>query len=238
MKKMLGSLLLSGTLLLGAVLPMVAHADATENRSGSTSVTATFTGSTSTVNPVDPTDPNKNLDPEPGTDTNGGKAGGGLSLIYVPANLSFGSNEIDVQNDKNYALDTTDTTATNLLNNNVVVEVSDVRGTNAGWSLTVSGSALTGADNKTAAGASITLPAGNVTASGATSNNGATATAATVNLDGSSTNVMGAAVDNGAGVTVNQMDPTGVKLNVSANTVSAQAYKSTLTWNLSDTPTK
>ncbi|MFC6201453.1 WxL domain-containing protein [Lactiplantibacillus nangangensis] len=235
MKKVIGSLLMSGVLLGTVVAPMIANADTTtENRSGETAVSANFTASTSTVTPVDPTDPNK-----PSTDgdgNNGATAGGGLSLIYAPKSLDFGSHEIDVLNDQHYAVDTA-SASTKLWDSNAVLEVSDVRGTNAGWRLTATGDVLTDGTNP-AKGATISLPTGNVTSSGTTANGAKAATTPTINLNGSTTGVevLSAAKDSGAGVTVDQMAPAEINLNIAANTVKAGTYSSKINWTLADLP--
>ena len=46
MKKVVGSLLMTSTILLGALTPIVGHAADGENRSGTTNATATFTANT------------------------------------------------------------------------------------------------------------------------------------------------------------------------------------------------
>ncbi|BDZ31923.1 WxL domain-containing protein [Lactiplantibacillus sp. WILCCON 0030] len=251
MKKVIGSLLMSGALLGTVVAPLVANADdttaATENRAGSTEVTTTFTPSTKTVTPVDPDNPNKPIDPG---DNNGAHAGGGLSLIYAPTSFDFGSHEIDVLNDKTYNLDTTSAN-TKLLQSNAVLEVSDVRGTNAGWTLTATAGTLTNVTDGTTTpktlgtdtikGAQISLPGGKVSNSGVTgTSNGATPTNSitTLNLDskGSTQQLLGAKNGSGAGVTVDKLDPANITLSIPANTAKAETYSTNITWALSDTP--
>ncbi|MFC6295846.1 WxL domain-containing protein [Lactiplantibacillus daoliensis] len=242
MKKIIGSLLMSSALLGATVAPLVANADATPNTKGTTNVTTTFTKSTQTVTPVDPDDPDTPTDP--GDGNNGAAAGGDLSLIYVPASFDFGSSEIDVLNDKSLSLDTT-SAATTLWKNNAVVEVSDVRGTNAGWSVLVKGNTLTSDSGATIKGASLVLPKGTVSNSGNDAQNsnanGAYATGETVDLattDDSvaGVQVLGAKDGNGAGVTVSKLDPAGITMNIPANTAKAETYKTTLNWTLGDTP--
>ena len=239
MKKIIGSLLMSGALLGTTVAPLVANADA--NTSGKTNVTTTFTKSTQTVSPVDPSNPDTPTDP--GNGNNGAAAGGDLSLIYVPASFDFGTSEIDVLNDKALDLDTT-SAATTLWENNAVVEVSDVRGTNAGWKVTVKGDTLTGTDGATIKGATLTLPEGTVSNSGnatKTNANGAYASGQTVDLATTDSTVagvqvLGAKANNGAGVTVSNLNPANIKLNIPANTAKAQTYTTTLNWSMDDTP--
>lgn len=232
MKKVIGSLLMSGALLGTVVAPLVANADA--NTTGNTAVSAEFTKSTQTITPVDPTDPNT---PSTGGDSgNGAAAGGDLSLIYAPKSLDFGTHEIDVQNAQSYAVDTSSAKST-LWDNSAVLEVADVRGTNAGWSLSASATSLT--NGTTAAnGATITLPNGEVTNSGTEHNGAVSVKTPVINLNGSSTGVqvLSAATGTGAGVTVDNLDPTITYLNIPANSVKADAYSSTITWTLAATP--
>ena len=260
MKKMVSSLLMTSALLLGAVAPVVASAATTD--AGSTTTGVTFTANTDTTKPVDPNNPNKTLDPDP-TDNgnNGGKPGAGLSLAYAPTTIDFGTHEIDLINAHKYnanggvdgATDTKgkvgkDSATTNgtfklgsggaNTGSKVILEVADGRGTNAGWDLSVTSTG----DIASLKGATITLPAGNVTASGSSADNGAVSNAVTIDAGsgsatGTTSNVLlTAASGNGSGVTVDSLDPANLTLNVAANTASAKTYDGTLNWSLSDTP--
>ena len=260
MKKMVSSLLMTSALLLGAVAPVVANAATTD--AGSTTTGVTFTANTDTTKPVDPNNPNKTLDPDP-TDNgnNGGKPGAGLSLAYAPTTIDFGTHEIDLINAHKYnanggvdgATDTKgkvgkDSATTNgtfklgsggaNTGSKVILEVADGRGTNAGWDLSVTSTG----DIASLKGATITLPAGNVTASGSSADNGAVSNAVTIDAGsgsatGTTSNVLlTAASGNGSGVTVDSLDPANLTLNVAANTASAKTYDGTLNWSLSDTP--
>ena len=242
MKHIIGSVLLSGALILTATTPLVAHAadtTAAANTTGSTKVTATFTANTGTVDPVDPNNPNV---PDPGNTDNGAKPGGGLSLIYVTDQLDFGTHQIDVLNPNTYAANYVDsTTSTNsanvshLWNSKAVIQVSDVRGTNAGWHLTVQGAQLTGADGTALTGATLALKDGSLTNSGTTSNGVVSSDVANA-INDSSNLILNAPVNDGAGVTVDQIDPSNITLTVPANVAKAQAYSTTLNWTLADTP--
>ncbi|MCW6149030.1 WxL domain-containing protein [Lactiplantibacillus plantarum] len=103
MKPMLGHLLMAGTLLLAGSTPIVANA--AENRSGNTDIKAEFTKSTSTVTPVDPSNPD--VPSTDGDGDNGAAAGGDLSLIFVSKSLGYGTHELDVLNDQQYKVDPT-----------------------------------------------------------------------------------------------------------------------------------
>lgn len=266
---MAGTLLLgSGFPLVARAADTVPTTPAPENRSASTSTNASFTANTAAMDPVDPSDPNT---PSTTTGENAGKPAGGLSLIYAPMTLDFGAHEIDVMNNKSYNAKgesatlgsgltptfTTDTTGnvtwstttgatanqTTLYpgTNNVVLEVSDVRGTNAGWSLNVSSAGGTLSSIK---GATITLPQGRVSSSGSVTSdttnlaqapNGATSSGKTIAIDGSSATVLGAGVNSGAGISADSLNPTGITLNVNANSTTKGSYTGALNWTLSDT---
>lgn len=285
MKKMVGSLVMTSAMLLGTVAPMVtivadttpsttsstttsATTPAAENRSGSTSTDATFTANTSAMNPVDPKSPNTTTT-DPGN--NAGKPGGGLSLIYAPMTLDFGTHEINVINNQSYnakgetatgaggainvfstdptgkaSWSTGTTTTTNQTTlypgtTDVVLEVADVRGTNAGWTLNVSGtSGAASAIN----GATITLPEGVVTSSGAINANGsgtaeapngAISTGRTITVDGATVSVLSAAATHGAGISTDSLNPADITLNVNANAASKGTFTGALNWTLSDT---
>ncbi|AVK61174.1 WxL domain-containing protein [Lactobacillus sp. CBA3605] len=232
MNKIAGSLVMTSALLVMATMPMMVQA--ATNTQGTTAVTTTFTKGTSPVSPVEPTNPNQPT--TAGDASNGATGGAELALIYVTNSLGFGSHALDVLNNQAYKVDTT-SSASALWDSKAVVEVADVRGTGAGWNLTVTGENLTSTTGAIVKGASVTLPTGAVTNSGNTVN-GAVSVGSNVALAkaGSASQVLTAAKDNGTGVTVDQLSPSGLTLNVPANTVQAQTYATTLNWNLSDIP--
>lgn len=266
MKKFMGELLMTSTLLLGAVMPVVAHAD--ENRTGTTNTTATFKANTTVVVPVDPTDPTKPI--EPGEGNNGAQSGSGLSLIYAPGKIGFSNSdglEIDTVNQQDYfAEDGDGTKGTSLMDTSdgtgtgkVGLQVSDQRGTSAGWTLSVSatdGTVASGnAGMSTLKGATYKLPIGTATStgegtdSGATARNGAVATGTEISVSGEASTasngvlvgaasgiVLSAANSTGSGITTDLMDPSNILLRVPANAASAKTYTGTLNWTLSDTP--
>lgn len=228
---------MTSTLLLGALMPVVANA--AENRAGTTNATATFTANTTTpVTPVDPTDPTTPI--TPGDGDNGASAGTGLSLIYAPSTLDFGSHEIDVTKDNNYQAVGAKTVLMGSTNK-VGLQVSDARGTNAGWTLTVNATDGTSGNLSTLKGATITLPAGTAlstgTETGTTADNGATVQAVSaLSVDGATETIMSAADKKGAGITSDLMDQNAITLNVAAATASATTYTGQLDWSLASTP--
>ncbi|ETY73263.1 cell surface protein [Lactiplantibacillus fabifermentans T30PCM01] len=238
MKKIVGSLLMSSTLLFTVVAPVVANAASTSDNTvqGTTDATATFTKGTEVTTPVDPSNPS--TDGNDGSSTGDGNNGstdtGDLKLLYVTDKLDFGSHEINFSNAATYNATEGDTTSLWDVSGTkkAVVEVADVRGTNAGWNLTVTGSNMTSGSDELK-GATLALPEGTVTSTG--TNGGATAIAAT-NVLGTSASVLNAASGTGAGVTADQLDPSTINLTVPANAAKAQTYSATLDWTLSDAP--
>lgn len=202
-------------------------------------------------NPVDPTDPtNPGGEPEPGTQ-------GPLSIDYA-STFDFGLNKISNKDQTYYARaqhyndghsDTPD-----------YVQVTDNRGTNSGWKLTVKESgqltATTDTLNKVLTGAQITLAHPNVTSNAS----GVTAPTAaediSLNPDGSESVVMTAAEKSGAGTwedywgkveSVQEENEQGTKQDVNitkdvalsvpgSTPKDAVKYQTTLTWTLTDVP--
>lgn len=261
MRRGFESLLLASVLLLGTSAPTVVRAATTDGetavpqQTGTTKASAVFKAPTTPATPVDPNHPDTSVTD---TETNGaGKPEGatGLALVWAPKTLDFGTQEINFLKPVSYTaagtiagsdkpatagnttstMKTTDTTASKVTG----VQVSDERGTNNGWHLTVVGTALTLENtNQAAKGVTVTLPAGALVNSGAgeASDNGAQVFGAKVNMDGSSTGVkiLSAGQGYGAGTTVDKMNPSDVTLDVPANAVQAGTYTGSLTWTLTD----
>ncbi|MBA3925591.1 WxL domain-containing protein [Listeria rustica] len=191
--------------------------------------------------PVNPLDPNKPVDPgttDPGTS-------GPLSIDYV-SSFDFGTQVISGETQTyNAKLDsmTVDGTATDVPNN---VQVTDNRGSNSGWELTVAQNgqlqdgtarALEGAEVKINNATAVTRSDSTITAP-------TVASSITLNPDGTSAMVMNAEADQGMGHWVDNFgaDNTeaadAVTLTVPGATAkyADSAYETTLTWTLSDTP--
>lgn len=157
---------------------------------------------------------------------------GTLSLSVTDnTNLSFGSNTIS----------TTDATLN--ASTTPTVEVSDLRGTNAGWSLTVaqgqqfntatdaSGSALTNAAltvASTKVSSDSTVNTGNATLTPGTTTSGTT-------TNGAAGTVASASDGDGNGISTFTFGSSTLAVP-GATTKLAKAYTTTLTWNLGDTP--
>jgi len=200
------------------------------------------------VKPIDPSDPNG--EPEPGTK-------GPLSIDYA-STLDFGLNEISNHDETYFARAQHYSDGTKDTPN--FVQISDNRGTNSGWTLTVAEkgqlTATTDTLNKVLTGSEIklTLPTVNSNAVGVTAPD--PAATITLNPDGSQALVMAAKSGAGAGTwsdhwgsiesvpttdadgnTKNENVTKAVTLTVPGSTPKdAVKYQTTLNWVLTDTP--
>ncbi|MCT4487356.1 WxL domain-containing protein [Levilactobacillus parabrevis] len=250
MKKTVSSILLASALLLGAIAPVTANADTTGNGfSGTTNSSVTFQKPDATTNPVDPNNPD-----QPGKGDNGDHGGtnpgGDLTFLYVSPDMDFGTAKTSSTVDKNgkttaQTLNPEKITATVLgeaSTDKLVTEVSDTRGTNAGWQVTVKSSALTSEAGDTLDGATITLGGDsantiikNTAGSVATGANAVLTTGAQT-----STPIYTAGNGVGAGTTAMQLDASDITLgSLPANIKASEtgtAYTGQLDWTLSATP--
>lgn len=144
---------------------------------------------------------------------------GDLTLDKVP-NFDFGTQQITAQ-DKDYDAQSQS-----------AVGVTDLRGSSAGWTLTVTAGKLK-AGAKELVGSQVSLANAAVTNS-----NGETVTASDTTLTpDQSVKVMNAAAGNGNGVTESTWQNTGVKLHVpGTSSKSAAQYTADLVWTLTDAP--
>lgn len=221
-----------------------------------------FLPNTDTINPVDPTNPGKDVTPlDP--DGNPGKPGtpGPLSIDFV-STLNFGSNKISSSDEVYYAepqVIWNDTDEDSVVENGetstrpAYVQVSDNRGTNSGWTLTVRQETQLNnrsAQNSVLTGAEIKLKNG--TASSHMSNTTAPIVNTSIILvPGATSTVMTAAAGGGAGTWVDYFGTleninvegtaveknTAVTLSVPGSTPKdAVLYSATLIWTLSEIP--
>jgi len=259
MKKTVSSILLASALLLGAIAPVTANADTTgDGFSGTTKGTVTFQKPDSTTTPVDPNNPDK---PGNGGDDHGGtNPGGDLTFLYVSPKMDFGTAKTTATVDSNNKAATVakdGTVSAQTLNPKtiestvltdqttapkLVTEVSDTRGTNAGWQVTVKSSVLKSEAGDTLNGATITL--GGDSANTIIKNTaGSVAKGANAVLStGAQTSTPIYTADNGvgAGTTAMQLDASDITLgSLPANIKASEtgtAYTGQLDWTLSATP--
>lgn len=169
---------------------------------------------------------------------------GPLSLDFVP-NINFGSGiEISATNETYDAVDNSDGTSP-------FVQVTDLRGTAAGWNLTaeVSSFVTSGTDDETLLGAEIVLSGGDLVTNAAHSSQMPQITSASVVLpaDGSSTplSIMNASPDTGMGSwalrwpdleTPEDGVNENIQLNVPGGSAAEGSHTASITWTLDDTP--
>lgn len=235
MKKILTSTLLAAT-VLGAGLAVSGSASAagTETSKASTNGSVTFVPGEGT-DPVDPTNP---VDPTDPGDGGGGETGdkGPLAIVYATKAVNFG---LDETKDGQYAVSQTvpvSAKSQDLKGSNFIsLQVGDVRGTSAGWTLSVSANQFTSAKSGELAGATLLLGEGtNVLAGGAT---GTPAVAAQVdNAIGAGGTVLSAAPTTGAGLNADKIRADKMTLTIPAGSAQTDTYTTTLNWSLSDTP--
>lgn len=166
------------------------------------------------------------------------KADGGVDLL--PSNLNFGSHSIaDVNgkgldvvatNDGKVADGTNETKGT--------IKVNDMRGSEAGWSVSVKENAQfkSKVASKELTGAALKITVGNITAT-----NGGTVASVGKGVHtltpGTEEVVLGAKATEGAGTTTAAIE--GFSLNIPATTSEvADVYESALVWTLSNTAAK
>ncbi|MGE7948832.1 WxL domain-containing protein [Lysinibacillus sp. NPDC093688] len=203
------------------------------------------------IDPVDPEDPNK-----PGQGT-----GGPLSLDFA-SSLNFGTNNKITTKDVTYyanaqkIVDKADNSKSKYVPN--YVQISDNRGTNAGWKLTVKQEGQFSNDdagtlNKTLKGAVIKFSDPKISGQTGTEEAKPTAAKDIVLVPGDASDVMSAEKGKGAGLWVNlwgekteeMTDDDGKKVQKNkaitlfvpgSTQKDAVRYSTKLTWNLSDVP--
>lgn len=202
---------------LGITSVLADESGDTGTKSATSKSNITLTASGDDSDPVAPIVPDDPSNPTGQT---------GPLTIDNASTLNFGTQEISSKEE----VYTTTTVNPN-------VQVSDHRGTGAGWTLQVSLSKFTTSANKELKGAVLTLPAGEMKTTDDNVSAPATASVVTLNADGTATNatVMSAAANQGMGTWADSFDQSGVKLTVPAGNL-AGAYSSTLTWSLVDAP--
>ncbi len=190
------------------------------------------------VKPVDPTDPTNPTDPtDPGNGGETPEQPGDLQINVVP-NLNFGD-KVEI---------TPKTVSTSLKNETTpFAQVSDLRGTGAGWSLNVSLGNFLSTDNKAIVGATISFSGGEAVTSNQLTENAAVTN--NIKLTAGSTgaqSLMKATAGNGKGTWLARFVNTGTaatgntKIMFEAPTdqvMANTAYKAIMTWQLADTPT-
>ncbi|KRK45459.1 WxL domain-containing protein [Dellaglioa algida] len=223
MKKVITSVLLSAT-VLGTGLAVSSNANAaTLEKGASTNAAVSFKAGDEgqVIPPVDPTDPTKPTDP--GDNGNTGN-NGNLAIVFATKDVNFGSN-----------LEIPTKALTVKSSDKVSLEVGDVRGTDAGWALSIQADQFkSGSDVLTGAVLSIDKSDDVKVAEAQPSTVTAVSSAVT---DATTASVaLNAAKGTGSGVTVDNLAAGKIKLVVPAGVAKAQAYSTTMNWTLSDVP--
>ena len=203
---------------------------------GESKASIQFLPGTGPVNPVDPEDPSTPLDPtDPNNPTDPGTGNdGALTLDYV-SSIDFGSHEVS-----------SNTEVYSSTSKKPFIQVTDRRGTGAGWTVTASASQFTNGSAQTLQGAVLTFKNAeevSTTLYGAPTPE----TTVTLNADGtSSSKVVSAKVNTGLGTWVNRWfgaTPNdtaslnnNVTLTVPAGSATVGSHEATITWTLTDAP--
>lgn len=244
MNKRVSSLMLAGALVLGSVLPVTANAAALTTTSGETKSSVTFEAPENVTKPVDPDNPGTSVtDPNDG---GGATVDGPLSFLYVSPALDFGSQKAlstgpqTINNQSTTQIQVKDQTFGGTANPNLVTEVTDTRGTNAGWTVQVSSSPLKLAAGDVLKGATINLGATD-TAKNKISNSGdatgiSGSDVALGTEAGNAATIYSATKDAGAGQTAFQLSTDNISMTGIAANAKAGTYTGALTWTLNDTP--
>ncbi|MGL5042382.1 MAG: WxL domain-containing protein [Culicoidibacterales bacterium] len=210
-------------ILTGAILPgpnFFAEGDQLSD------VTVSFIADSSPTAPLDPTNPDNEVE-------GGTNMPGPLSIDYVPL-LSFGLNGITGK------VETYETT-----NKTPYIQITDKRGTGAGWNVKAKLSKL---ENKVAnrelPAAAITFKGNTAISQGHNDNTAPTTRGFTLTAGGELADVASAQVNTGMGtwlnrwMTTNVANPTNENVTLQVNTAKALAlaYEGKITWTLAVTP--
>lgn len=224
MKKLfLGSSLLITSLFISV---QTTHAEMKSEAESKSTVKTILGETTGPVDPVDPTDPNKpNPDPEvPGTGNTGP-----LTIDHV-SSIEFGEQEIK-EKEAIY----------NAKTEHPYVQVTDRRGTGAGWILKASIDEFNNEDKtETLKGAELSLKKGTIKST--SGNVSEKPQGYDVNLNKDLQVLMHAGTDQGMGTWVDAFSGTkdaneNVQLKVPAGSARAkQSYSSVIRWELTDAP--
>ncbi|WP_333759414.1 WxL domain-containing protein [Enterococcus faecium] len=216
-KTILATILISTTILAGTV---AVHADDLSGKS-TAKIGLTKQDPDNPVGPIDPIDPDDN---PPSNDPTGNT--GELRIDYI-SNIDFGTQTISGKTETYIAEKPASLTES---------QVSDLRGTGAGWHLQVNyDTEKPGftSEDKTLSGAELTLPSG--TAKSVADNKATPPATSEVVVNDAAQNIMTAAANTGLGTWADEMDTANVSLKVPSGNLVGD-YTATLVWTLSDAP--
>ncbi|EPB3092729.1 WxL domain-containing protein [Enterococcus faecium] len=216
-KTILAAALISTTVLAGT---LAVHADDLSGKS-TAKIGLTKQDPDNPVGPIDPIDPDDN---PPSNDPTGNT--GDLRIDYI-SNIDFGTQTISGKTETYIAEKPASLTES---------QVSDLRGTGAGWHLQVNyDTEKPGftSEDKTLSGAELTLPSG--TAKSVADNKATPPATSEVVVNDAAQNIMTAAANTGLGTWADEMDTANVSLKVPSGNLVGD-YTATLVWTLSDAP--
>ncbi|EOG04096.1 hypothetical protein WOY_01073 [Enterococcus faecium EnGen0372] len=216
-KTILATILISTTILAGTV---AVHADDLSGKS-TAKIGLTKQDPDNPVGPIDPIDPDDN---PPSNDPTGNT--GDLRIDYI-SNIDFGTQTISGKTETYIAEKPASLTES---------QVSDLRGTGAGWHLQVNyDTEKPGftSEDKTLSGAELTLPSG--TAKSVADNKATPPATSEVVVNDAAQNIMTATANTGLGTWADEMDTANVSLKVPSGNLVGD-YTATLVWTLSDAP--
>lgn len=190
--------------------------------------TVTFTPGTEPTGPVDPDDPSKPLDP-PGQGTG---ESGPLSIDYVP-NITFGSQAIS-GSQKVY----------NASELKPFVQVTDIRGTGAGWNVITKATPFNDGTADSLKGSTVTFAGGYALSANSSASKPTPSNPVVLTTDNTEATVVVANENSGLGTWVDRWYPTettatsndNVTLTVPSGSATAKTHTSTITWTLADAP--
>jgi hypothetical protein len=221
MKKTVLAAVLFSVMLIGGTVAV--HADSDTNGKSTAKIGLKQQDPDQPVGPIDPIDPDDTPD---NSNTPTGNTGV-LRIDYI-SNIDFGTQTISGKLETYKASEPTLRTE---------AQVSDLRGTGAGWHLQVNYDTekpgFVAADNQVLKGAELTLPVGSATS---TADNQSTApTVNTLTVGNDAQNIMNAESMTGLGTWADEMDTSNVTLKVPSGNVQGD-YTATLVWTLTDAP--
>ncbi|EAE7685630.1 WxL domain-containing protein [Listeria monocytogenes] len=205
---------------------------------GDSKATVKFKAGTGVVNPVDPENPTKPigpLDPSNPTDPGTGNTGS-LTLDYV-SSVNFGEHEVS-STEQSYSS----------TSRKPFIQISDRRGTGAGWKVTATATAFQNEDGAASlSGATLSFKNGETASASATATTPTAAQTVELPTDGTSiVSVVSAKSSEGMGTWINRWfgaTPNdtaslndNVKLTIPAGSATLGDHEATITWTLSDAP--
>lgn len=226
--------LLSGSALMSTYSASAAVGDSTTSKNSVNFVAGGSEGE-EPIGPLDPTNPdnpNPNTPIDPMDPDNPGTGHVGPLTINYASNIKFGEQKISGK-DITY----------NGLNADPFIQVTDIRGTGAGWNLSAKSTGFANSDGKKVLkGAELSFKGGQVKAGSKNNISAAPVASSIVFNNAASQPVMNAKKEAGKGTWLNVWSGTdqsneNVQLKVLAGTAEADTeYTSTITWELADAP--